>query len=115
MSTTLDISASKDIKKFVVRLSLQLRDDISSAAKQSHRSMNSEIINRLSMSFKYHPLSSEAESQGIQEARMRYTKISDSNLDALLIERIESLSNSKKLALLEILDNDTNSQAYSVS
>jgi len=114
MRTRIDMPANNEIRKFVVRLPEQLRNDISTAAKQSHRSMNSEIISRLGSSFRYNPLLSETEPSSIQATRTSHTKMNCYNLDTQLFERIKSLSDIKKSALLEILDNEEESNIHHV-
>ena len=91
--------------KFVVRLPLQLRNQIADAAKYYRRSMNSEIVARLEQSFR--GLKGEAREGDLAPSmHPDYETIFGRGLsdeEEQIIQSYRRLSEEKQAALLELL------------
>ena len=95
--------------KFVVRLPLQLRDQIGEAAQHYRRSMNSEIVARLEHSFSDLPfdeVSTPVSPAVPQELQSLFAQDSVPTLapeEELVLRTFRRLPREKKQALLELI------------
>ena len=92
--------------KFVVRLPLQLRNQIAEAAKYYRRSMNSEIVARLEQSFSGLPSQDESEQlapQLHQEFESFFGRALEPE-EEQIVRAFRRLTHEKKLALLELIN-----------
>jgi len=92
--------------KFVVRLPLQLRNQIAEAAKYYRRSMNSEIVARLEQSFSGLPSHDESKQLAPsmhQEFESFFGRALEPE-EEQMIRAFRRLPHEKKLALLELIN-----------
>jgi hypothetical protein len=86
---------SRDCDKFVVRFPSGMRDKISGAAEKGHRSMNSDIIHRLSRS-----MAAESATPQVNESNVL------SPVEMSLLKGYREMSGSRREALLQLLGED---------
>ena len=92
--------------KFVVRLPLQVRNQIADAAKYYRRSMNSEIVARLEQSFSGIP-TQDASDQLAPQMHHQLESFFGRSLDPdeeQVLRAFRRLPQEKRLALLELIN-----------
>ena len=93
--------------KFVVRLPLQLRNQIAEAAKYYRRSMNSEIVARLEQSFSDLPSdgsTAQLEPDMHQQLESLFGNSELSPEEEKVLRAFRRLSDEKKNAVLELIN-----------
>lgn len=86
---------SRDCDKFVLRFPNGMRDKISSSAEKGHRSMNSDIIYRLTRS-----MAAESDTPQASESNVL------SPVEMSLLKGYRGLSGNRREALLQLLVED---------
>lgn len=92
---------SREADKFVVRFPEEMRERIAQVAQEHHRSMNSEIINRLDYSL--------AKDGVLGNAVMQLDDSELSLQERALLKQFRELSPRQQNALISLIEQDTKS------
>lgn len=100
---------SRDIAPFGLRLPVSLRQELEKAAKNSHRSINAELVLRLEQSLDRYPMDQAPHVVRVKDGaganELPSPAYNASEIERRLVEAFRRLPDDKKKALLALIEN----------